>query len=88
MISTASERKKTARMVLGKVLLFGAMTLLLYALLYVYEDRVLWWTSQGGWYFVFPVAIAFLFSFFHGAFTGYFWEALGVQPRLKEKKKN
>jgi hypothetical protein len=71
----------------GKVLAYGAVSTLLYALLYFFGDEILRWTTRGGWFFVLPVAIAFLFSFFHGGFTGYFWEVLGVQARTKGAKK-
>ena len=28
-----------------------------------------------------PVAAAFVFSFFHGGFTGYFWDVVGIQAK-------
>jgi hypothetical protein len=28
-----------------------------------------------------PVAMAFLFSLVHGAFTGHFWDVLGIKAR-------
>lgn len=31
--------------------------------------------------FFIPIVIAFAFSLIHGAFTGYFWDALGLRPR-------
>ena len=36
------------------------------------------------WYL--PVMTAFAFSIAHGAFTGYFWEVLGVRARTAPKK--
>ena len=33
-----------------------------------------------------PVATAFAFSIAHGAFTGYFWDVLGVRARPAPKK--
>ncbi|MGH7773020.1 MAG: hypothetical protein ACREQA_12400 [Candidatus Binatia bacterium] len=80
----ASERRK----LLGKLLACGVFSLLLYTLMYVYENQILQWTSKGKWYFVLPVILAFVFSFFHGAFTGYFWEILGFKPRLPSQNKN
>jgi hypothetical protein len=71
----------------GKALAYGAVSLLLYVALFVWEDQILRWTTRGGWYFVLPVAIAFLFSFFHGGFTGYFWDVLGIQAKPTEEKK-
>lgn len=60
---------------------FGAVTLVLYACLFALERPILEWSSRGGWYFLVPVAIAFAFSFVHGAFTGYFWDVLGIKAR-------
>lgn len=73
----ASERPRRV----GKALAFGAMSALLYALMYLYEDMILRWTTQGRWYFIVPVGAAFLLSFVHGRFTGCFWEVLGVRAK-------
>lgn len=59
----------------------GAATLALYAGLFFAERPLLELASRGGWYFLVPVGIAFIFSLAHGAFTGYFWDLLGVKPR-------
>jgi hypothetical protein len=32
-------------------------------------------------YFLLPIAIAFVFSYVHGEFTGRFWHALGLQAK-------
>lgn len=64
-----------------KLTALGAVVALLYALLFAYEEEVIRLCSQGGWYFLFPVGVAFVFSLFHGSFTGLFWDALGVKPR-------
>jgi hypothetical protein len=29
--------------------------------------------------FLIPVVVAFVFSYFHGTFTGHFWETLGLR---------
>ena len=75
-VAAVGAERKTAR-----TLALGALTLLLYAGLFLTEDRVLHVSAQGGWYGLIPVAIAFIFSLAHGAFTGYFWDALGVEAR-------
>jgi len=54
---------------------------LLYVLLFIYEADVIRLCRHGGWYFLFPVGVAFVFSTFHGTFTGLFWDALGVKPK-------
>ena len=61
--------------------LFGLVSVVLYFLLYLFEDEILAFTSHGGWYFLAPVAIAFLFSFVHGNFTAHFWEVLGIKAK-------
>ncbi len=64
-----------------KLLGLGAIVAALYAMLFVYEKDVIRLCKEGGWYFLFPVGVAFVFSAFHGTFTGLFWDALGVKPR-------
>jgi hypothetical protein len=73
--ATGSDRQ------IAKALAFGAVTLILYACLFLMEHQVLELSSRGRWYFVLPVAIAFAASFVHGAFTGYFWDVLGVKAK-------
>ncbi len=62
-------------------LMFGLAALTLYFLLYVLEDQVLEFTSRGGWYFIAPVVIAFVFSYVHGTFTAHFWDILGIKAK-------
>ncbi|MFN3077651.1 MAG: hypothetical protein ABT940_12370 [Alphaproteobacteria bacterium] len=64
-----------------KLVSLGGLTLLLYAALFNYETSILEITGKGGWSFILPVSIAFVFSFFHGAFTGRFWDFLGVKAK-------
>jgi hypothetical protein len=49
-------------------------------------------TAKGGevvagtwWHVLIPIAIAFAVSFAHGAFTGLFWEMMGLKPASKAK---
>ena len=64
-----------------KLLVLGVVVASLYGMLFAYEKTVIRLCSQGGWWFVFPVSVAFVFSIFHGAFTGLFWDVLGVKPK-------
>jgi hypothetical protein len=64
-----------------KFLAFGAIVAGLYGMLFAFEADVIRLCKQGGWYFLFPVGVAFVFSYFHGAFTGMFWDVLGVQAK-------
>jgi len=65
----------------GPLLLFGAIVLALYSGLYVYEKEIIELSTRGGWYFLVPLTIAFVFSFFHGKFTGDFWDFLGIKAK-------
>ena len=66
---------------IARTSILGAATLILYAGLFLMERPILELSSRGGWYFLVPVAIAFVFSLAHGAFTGYFWDLLGIKAR-------
>lgn len=64
-------------------LTFGAASLVLYYLLFHFSDHFVDWalrTKHGEKsLFLIPVAVAFVFSYFHGQFTGHFWETLGLR---------
>lgn len=63
----------------------GILSIMLYFLLYYFSDPILFWSKQGGWFSLVPVIIAFLFSLVHGAFTGHFWDLLGVKAKSIKK---
>jgi len=63
----------------------GIVSGALYLLLYLYEREILSaFTRTDGWFPALPVLAALVFSFAHGAFTGYFWEVLGIKARRKK----
>ncbi|MDZ7802760.1 hypothetical protein [Thiohalophilus sp.] len=68
-------------------ILYGVLSLELFRLLYVYNDEIRHMaeaTSRGDkTLFFVPIIIALVFSLVHGAFTGYFWEALGISAKKK-----
>lgn len=69
----------------GPALALGAASSTLYGGLYVYSGELVElaeMTRDGErvWFLV-PIAIAFLFSLVHGAFTGRFWDLLGLKAR-------
>lgn len=66
---------------LVRAVLFGAASLVLYLCLFFFERDILALSALGGWHFLIPVGIAFVFSFAHGTFTGHFWDALGVRAK-------
>lgn len=68
-------------------ILYGILSLGLYFLLFLFNDDIRQMaeaTSRGDKsLFYIPIIIALVFSLVHGAFTGYFWEALGVTAKKK-----
>lgn len=66
----------------GKMILAGIVSFTLYILLFFYEDEIMAsFTRTDGWHPALPVLAAFVFSFAHGAFTGYFWDVMGVKGK-------
>jgi len=75
---------------LVKAVVYGAASLALYALLFLYADETVELarrTREGEkiWLLV-PIVIAFAFSLVHGAFTGSFWDAIGLRPADKKRR--
>ncbi len=60
-------------------IMMGALSIGLYALLFVKQDLVNATFGKGGFYALLPIVTAFAFSFVHGSFTGNFWTALGIE---------
>lgn len=71
--------------VITQTVLLGIASAALYFLLWFFEGTVLQYSQQGRWYFIVPLLIAFIFSGFHGAFTGHFWDVLGVKAKSVKK---
>lgn len=67
---------------IAATLLFGIASVVLYTLLLTNADLFVEWanrTREGEKsLFIIPVIVAFVFSYFHGRFTGHFWESLGL----------
>ena len=71
-----------SRKPIAATLFYGSASLLLYILLFLYADQFVAWAEQTKDHkalFLIPVVVAFIFSYFHGAFTGLFWEILGLR---------
>lgn len=71
------------------LLFYGCATVILYLLLFIYSEQLVEWAYQtksgNKLLFIVPVVIAFVFSYFHGAFTGYFWETIGLRAAASKK---
>jgi hypothetical protein len=76
---------------LVKAVLYGAASAALYVLLYLYADRTVELArrvQQGEHiWFLAPIVIAFVFSYVHGMFTAYFWDAIGLNPASRKRRK-
>ena len=64
-----------------QAVVFDALSLSAYVLLFMNEDLVTNTFTMGGWHAVFPVGAAFLFSFVHGAFASNFLSVLGLEAK-------
>ena len=72
---------------LAVTLALGAASAGLYLLLFLFSDHLpdLAARARQGekLYALVPLAIAMVFSLVHGAFTGYFWDLLGLRAKKK-----
>ena len=63
----------------------GTLSVLLYVLLLQFSDRLtaLAAATRDGHklYAIVPLVVAMVFSFVHGAFTGHFWDLLGLRAK-------
>lgn len=64
---------------IGRLFIMGCCSVCLYILLITKQDLISTYIGQGGVFAVLPVVTAFVFSYFHGTFTGDFWTVLGVE---------
>jgi len=69
-----------------KTVLFGAVSIALYALLLMKQDILNETFAKGGMIAFLPIAMAFLFSYVHGNFTGSFWSSCGIEASKKCKE--
>lgn len=71
--------------------LLGCVVVALYALLFVYApqfEELARRTRDGEKIlFLIPIGIALVFSWAHGAFTGHFWEIIGLRAARPIDKK-
>ena len=65
--------------------IFGAISLTGYLLLFKNEQWVTDTYTMGGWYTLFPIGTALLFSFIHGTFGSSLLSVLGLEAKKKNK---
>lgn len=75
----SESRKKTLFLAVA----YGLASAALYYALFAHADQFTEWArrTRAGEkaLFLVPIVVAFVFSWVHGAFTGHFWEALGLR---------
>jgi hypothetical protein len=76
----------TKKKPVGAMIVMGIISIALYTTLLLKQDLLNTTFAQGGWYALLPIIMAFVFSFFHGSFTGHFWTVLGIEAARKKKE--
>jgi len=64
-----------------KTIIFGAVSLSAYYMLFTNEKLVTDTFTMGGWHWVYPVGAAFFFSFTHGAFASNLLSTIGIEAK-------
>lgn len=72
---------------LGKTMILGIISVMLYAILLMNQDIINSYFGKGGLYALLPIITALIFSIVHGSFTGSFWTVLGVEAKKKREVK-
>jgi hypothetical protein len=65
----------------ARTALYGAVTVALYAAVFINQETVMTYFTRGSWYAALPIATVFVFSFAHGAFASNLWSLLGIEAR-------
>ncbi len=81
-VNSSNPKKKPV----NKMVFMGLISIALYAALLLHQEIINSYVSKGSVYAFLPIAVAFLFSFVHGSFTGNFWTVLGVEAAKKKKE--
>ncbi len=79
-------KSNTKKKPVGIMIVTGIISVALYASLLLNQDLVNGNFAKGGLYALLPIITAFVFSYFHGSFTGHFWTVLGVEASKKKKE--
>ena len=74
---------KTKKKPVGKMVIFGICSTIIYAALLSYQGLVTAYFTRGALYAAMPIAGAFALSYVHGHFTSYFWSVLGIEASQK-----
>lgn len=80
-MATSTKKKPVAAMIF-----MGAVSIALYVALLQKQDLINSTFAKGGLFAFLPIITAFVFSYFHGGFTGHFWTVLGIEAAKKKKE--
>ncbi len=80
-MATSTRKKPVAALIVT-----GIISIALYATLLMKQDLLNGTFAKGGLYAFLPIITAFVFSYFHGSFTGHFWTVLGIEAARKKKE--
>jgi hypothetical protein len=84
-MSASSFTSRLSSRALVVTLVLGAASAALYFVLYLFSDTLseLAAATRAGEkiYALVPLAVAMVFSLVHGAFTGHFWDLLGLRAK-------
>ncbi len=78
------ELQKTRKKPITPLVLTGIVSAGLYIALLSNQDYLNSTFGKGGLFAFLPIITAFIFSYFHGTFTGHFWTMLGVEASKKK----
>ena len=76
----------TKKKPVGAMVAMGLISIALYTTLLLKQDLINENFAKGGWFALLPIITAFVFSYFHGGFTGHFWTVLGIEAARKKKE--
>jgi hypothetical protein len=69
-----------------KAVIFGAISITCYIVLFMNRELVMEHFTRGGIYAALPILAAFFFSFLHGAFASNVLSVLGLEAAKSRKK--
>lgn len=78
------QKKNVRKKPYGIMVVMGTLSAALYAALLLKQDVITGYFGQGGVFAFLPIAVAFIFSYVHGSFTGSFWSVLGIEASKKK----
>jgi hypothetical protein len=79
-------QSSTKKKPVGSMIVMGIISIALYTTLLLKQDLVNSTFAKGGWFAFLPIITAFIFSYFHGSFTGSFCTVLGIEAARKKKE--